>query len=362
MADSTLNAIRLKVRRLCKSPSEDLLPTAQIDEYVNTFILYDFPEHLRLFSLRQTFTFYTTAFIDTYSTVNAPNTSPLYQFKDLYISVHDPVYVAGFRALFTQSREQFYNIYPFINSEQLLATGGTNPVTNFTGTIPGGGVPFLQSSQLLTQPSLPNPPTTGVFSQSNVLFNSIDVNNNTLSMIDYPISVSIGNLRAPNSMPTSTTVQDPNNFVNYITGQYSVTFPTAPGNGENVNVQIIPYVPQRPMAVLYFNDAFVVRPVPDQSYQINMEVYARPTQLLQAGDVPYLQQWWQYIAYGAAKKVLEDRMDMDTVALITPEFKKQEALVLRTTIVQNTNERTATIYTEQTSLFGGPWGWNQNNN
>src|SRR5580692_7325827 len=157
MADSTLNAIQTKVRRLTKSPSEQLLSTAQINEYINTFILYDFPEHLRLFSLRQTFTFFTTAYIDTYSTVNAPNTSPLYQFKDQYISVHDPIYVAGFRALFTQSREQFYNIYPFINSEQLLAMGGTTPVTNFKGVIPGGGIPFLQSSQLLPQPSIPNP-------------------------------------------------------------------------------------------------------------------------------------------------------------------------------------------------------------
>lgn len=336
---TNLAKIRTLVRQLTKSPSEQLLATQDLDDWVNTFILYDFPEHLRLFALKQVFKFYTSPNIDTYSTVNAPNTSPLFNFQNLYITVHDPVYIAGFKVLYTQSREQFYNMYPFINSEQLITTGsGANPA--FGGVIPGGGVPFLQSS---------------------VIFSSIDANNNGLIMIDTPISSTMGNLSVPNVPPTSTTVQDPINFVNYLTGGFVVTFPASPGAGENVNVQIVPYVPSRPQSMLFFDEEFIVRPVPDQSYEVNMEVYARPTALLAAGTSPQLEQWWQYIAYGAAKKVLEARLDIDTVALILPEFKKQELLVNRSTIVQNTNERTATIYTEQSSQFGGPWGWNQNN-
>lgn len=49
-------------------------------------------------------------------------------------------------------------------------------------------------------------------------------------------------------------------------------------------------------------------------------------------------------------------MDIDSVALIEPEYKKQEALVLRRTIVQNTTQRVATIYTEQVSITGSYWG------
>jgi hypothetical protein len=76
-------------------------------------------------------------------------------------------------------------------------------------------------------------------------------------------------------------------------------------------------------------------------------------------QAPQLEEWWQYIAYGAAKKIFEDRMDLDSVALILPEYQKQEQLVLRRTIVQNTNERTATIYTEQLGGTSGSgfWGW-----
>jgi hypothetical protein len=75
MADSTLQAIRTKIRRLTRKPSVNQISNADIDEYVNTFIQYDMPEHLRLFSLRETHTFYTTPNVDTYATntiVNSP--------------------------------------------------------------------------------------------------------------------------------------------------------------------------------------------------------------------------------------------------------------------------------------------------
>ena len=80
------------------------------------------------------------------------------------------------------------------------------------------------------------------------------------------------------------------------------------------------------------------------------------------GSIPELEEWWQYIAYGAAKKVFEDRMDLESVQSIMPEFKKQEMLCQRRTIVQNTNERTSTIYTEQTGVTSGGWGWGSGSN
>ena len=87
-----------------------------------------------------------------------------------------------------------------------------------------------------------------------------------------------------------------------------------------------------------------------------MEVDKRPSELLNGAQMPELSEWWQYIAYGAARKVLQDRMDMDTLAMIEPEYKKQESLVLRRTIVQQTTQRTSTIYTEQTAGAYG-FGW-----
>ncbi len=348
MADSTLSAIQTKVRRLTRSPSTTQLSNADLDQYINTFVLYDFPEHLRLFSLRDTFTFFTQPNIDTYSTTTTNVNDPLFNFKNKYISIHEPAYIAGYPALFSQSREQFFGIYPIVNSIASIGTAGDGIRTNFTGTVNNANAPF---------PNITNTPIL----QNQVLFSSIDVNNNALAMKDVPIDSKTGLLVAYNAAIPNPLVNDPNNTINYITGQFSVTFPAPPATGQAINSETVPYVAALPQALCFFDDAFILRPVPDQSYRVNVEVYVRPTELLSTNNVPNpspdLEQWWQYIAYGAAKKIFEDRMDMDSVQLIMPEFKTQETLVLRKTIVQYTKERVGTIYTESTGLGAGNSGW-----
>jgi hypothetical protein len=110
---------------------------------------------------------------------------------------------------------------------------------------------------------------------------------------------------------------------------------------------------------MFYDGVFTIRPVPDQAYKVEMEVYKRPTEMLASGDMPKLAEWWQYIALGASVKVFQDRMDMDSVALIMPEFKEQEVLIQRRTIVQNTTQRVATIYSQDTNPSGsyGNNGW-----
>jgi len=315
----TLGDIRTKVRRLTRNPSPSQLTDQNIDDYVNTFILYDLPEHLRLFALRQTLTFYTNPGQDVYETNTIAPLDPLYDFKNVYMSVHPPVYVAGYQTFFSQSREQFFGVYPMASS---IVTIGT-----------GDGVLFVFAGTLDQIPVIAN----------NVQFNSIDANGNGLVAIDN----GVGGLINPSSGVFA-------GNINYTTGVYNVIFAAPPAVGAAINAQTYPYVAARPTGVLYYNYQFTVRPVPDQVYPINVEVYRRPTALLAAGTSPLLEQWWQYIAYGASKKVFEDRADMEGVQVIMPEFKRQEILVLRNTIVQQSNVRTATIFTEQS--FGG-FGW-----
>lgn len=350
MADSTLTAIQSKVRRLTRSPSPAQLPDTLINEYVNTFVLYDFPEHLRLFNLRKQFTFYTNPFQDVYTTgTDLPIINPLYNFKNLYISMSPPVYIAGYNSLFSQSREQFFGIYPMTNSIASIGVAGDGVTTSFTGQINTQGtiVPGNLNQQVCLL-------------QNNVLFSSVDNNFEGLALVDVPVIDAVtgnptvnGNLYIPGQQPTTPpTVVNPANTVNYFSGAFTITFSSAPQSGQAINSQTVPQVVTLPQALLFYEGQFTVRPVPDQPYRINFEVYARPTELLAANQSPDLQEWWQYIAYGAAKKVFEDRMDMESVQLIMPEYRKQENLVLRRTIVQNTNQRVATIYTEQVG-FGG---------
>ena len=64
------------------------------------------------------------------------------------------------------------------------------------------------------------------------------------------------------------------------------------------------------------------------------------------------------VAYGASKKIFEDRMDTDSIQQILPEYNKRFVLANRRTVVQQTNQRTSTIYTENLAGFSGT-GWGQ---
>jgi hypothetical protein len=306
MADSTLVAIRKKIRRITRTPSEQQLATTDIDEYINTFILYDLPQNLSLDKLRSTLTFYTEPYIDTYETSSTVG-DPLYDFENKYTNVYAPVYIAGHEGYLSNSEVEFNRFYPFINSQVSEATGN-GATTIFTGTL--NTIPVLRNK---------------------VTFNSIDANNNGLVLYDDGAGTLDG---------------DGIGTINYITGAYSLSFSIAPASGADINSLTVSYNASRPSTVLFFNNKFIVRPIPDQVYPIQIEVDMKPTELLLDTDSPDLKGWWQYIAYGASKKIFEDRNDIESVNAIMPEFKNQEILVSRRSIKQQTQERAATIYSQ----------------
>jgi len=353
MALNNLQEIRTKVRRLTRSPSTAQLSDDDIDQYVNTFILYDFPEHLRLFSLRTTLKFFTQPGVDTYQT-SANVFDPLYNFQNQYIAIHQPVYIAGIPASFTQWKNVFFGKWPNTNYviNTLIATGGSaGPFTGIINSFPPN------YSQGMSR--------TGAILQHSLILSALDVNNNAMVIVDYPSTVSspgginphIGYLGQPNFPQDNA-----NEFgqINYVTGQFTVTFPdpTLVASYNTIRADYIPYIPGLPIDMLYYDNKFILRPVPDKVYSVTVEADIRPTELILSNDIPKIEQWWQLFAYGAAKKVFEDRMDMDSVQMIMPEYRNQMNFVNRTSLEQQANERTTTIYTEGRS-YG--WGWYNNN-
>ena len=109
---STLSRIRIKVRKLTASSSEARLSTDEIDNYINTFYLFDMPESIRLFNLREEYNFYTDPNVDAYP-------FPRNEFFNIY----QPVYIAGYQSFYTQSREQFFRIYPQLEFEEDVGSG-----------------------------------------------------------------------------------------------------------------------------------------------------------------------------------------------------------------------------------------------
>lgn len=366
---TTLSAIRQKVRRLTLAPMPAQLSDADLDNFINTFVVYDFPEQLRTFNLRTPFTFFTNPGQDVYPTdiasfgINpAAVNNPLYNFQNKYLTIHPPAYAAGYQIMFTQSREQFFGIYPLLNAISSIGVSGDGATIAFTGVIntqqsivPPG---LVQNLQLI---------------QNNVLFSSVGNAGQGLALADVPVidingnPTTDGNLYDVNSAAYATAKATPPtvviaaNTINYITGVFSITFPSAPAQGIAINSQTIPTQQSIPQAMLFYNNQFTLRPVPDQPYRIQFDVYQRPAALLDAGQSPELEEYWQYISYGASRKILQDRMDMDTLVLIEPEFKAQENLCLRRTLVQLSNNRTSTIYAENIGTGMGCNGWGGTN-
>jgi len=350
-ATSTLGTIRTKVRRLTQSISPAQLSDAELDQYINTFIAYDMATRLKLFSLRTTLTFYTQPGKDVYENNTTDPNDPLYNFNSKYTAVHQTAYVAGVAAFFTQNRDVFYGNWPQTNAVTNTGLFGNGTAGPFTGQLP----PALNSpSTVFGQPHV---------LQGSVLFSCLDANGTAMNVVDYPATNTIGYLGVPGldqqftgARPNSVTN---NGQVNYITGAYTVTFPGATGlqnppTGNPVIATFINYAPGLPTSILYYNNKFTLRPVPDKAYVVQIEADIQPLQLLQTNDMPQIQQWWQYIAYGAAKKIFEDKLDQDSVAKITPEFEKQEALVLSTTMTQYCESRTVTPYTN--NGINSAWG------
>ena len=264
---STLDRIRTKARRLTASPSQSQITDAEIDDYINSFYMFDMPESIRVMNLREEFNFYTDPNVDAYPFP-----------RNDFFNVYQPIYIAD-PTIFSRVFVSFTD------------AAGDSVIARDDGA---GGFISEDGATVIA------------------------------------------------------------GAINYVTGVVTaLVLPSAPPANTIVNAQYVSYQASRPEALLFYADTFFLRPIPDKAYKVTMEVLRQPTMLLANAANPQLEEWWQYLAYGAAKKILEDRQDIVSLGNIMPEFKHQQLLALRRTSDQYAQERSATIYTEQVQF---PYG------
>lgn len=291
------------------------LSEAIIDDYINTFYLHDLPEHLKIFDLKQTYTFYTSPEVDIYSL----NTNPSFTSAAIpaYFSVEPPVYIAGYLGFYSQSKEEFFRLFPAIQGED-----------DYVGANIDGPYTF----------NITNTPVL----RNRVTISALDVTGSTVLALDNGIGGFVSQTGAALV-----------GAINYHTGAVTgLIFSTIIPATSTIYVQSVPFVANRPNAMLYFNNQFTLRPVPDKTYRVDINAYIYPTVLLGATDSPGAQYIWQLLAIGAAKKILEDRGDLDAVQQYMPLFDEQMRLCMRKTLAQNRVQRTSTIYTSQAEISG----------
>jgi len=369
-ADTTYTFIEKKVRRLTASASQAALSSADIQQAVNLFYNNDFPYAIKIDQQRSVYKLLTIPNVDRYP-VDVNN---LQGFRA-------PVYFEGIQGNFFKNRDQLFNLYPRY-STQFQPIGGDGVTTNFTFSLFGNNVnPFPQpnfgilSTQLIIGGIDVNGNPIRIIDDGGAVVNSNGIGSNTTqgqllfiqqNNVGNNVYLDTSNNQQPAIPPLSPLpIPSPPNAltsqycgtVNYVTTEITVNFPVAPAAGTMINVWAATYQVGRPYNLLFWNNELTVRPVPDNVYLIEVEVFQTPSQFMNTTNNPILNQWSQYIAYGTAMEILRDRQDVEGVENLREGFKRQEALVLERQSVEEIGQSNITLFNSTDLGYGNGIGY-----
>ena len=146
------------------------------------------------------------------------------------------------------------------------------------------------------------------------------------------------------------------NYIDYLSGQVIVNFPQNITQGTNINVQCYWFQTGLPREILFNNNTLTFRSPPDKQYLVEIDAYLSPAGFLATNQAIQFGYMCEYIARGAARKILSDTGDTDQFNFYEPLFQEQEMLVWKRSQRQFTATRTQTIYSQ------GPYNGNGNAN
>ncbi len=196
-----------------------------------------------------------------------------------------------------------------------------------------------------------------LFIQQNAVGDNVFLDSSNVQQSAIPELSPLGgqvNANLPNTPypPTPATAPQYCGTVNYVTTQISLVVPVPLQSGSQLNIWAATYQVGRPYNALFWNNEITIRPVPDNVYLVEIETYQTPSQFLNTSSHPTLNQWVQYIAYGAAMEILRDRQDMEGVQNLSEGFNRQEALVLERQAIEEIGQCNITMFNSTQVGFG----------
>jgi hypothetical protein len=375
------------VRRLIKSPSDATITDNLIIDYINRFYISDVDARMQLFDLKTVYQFQTVPGVDQYNMPlynvqnEGSNPTSAINFYPVYQGFLPTARVNGINVPFYTQRSLFFDMWPNY-TQPLNAVAEGNGGSNYTIQLPitpntVGNVNIVPSGLIrghvditgiiATGDNMDPPvsttintaiPSTSIY--PGVWITTVDGTGASIVVQDsgqfLTGNVNYGLLMAPGTAPFgyqplnggySTTL----NTFNYNTGVLNVTFtdpntgsPIDIPSGQEINAQVFYYNPGLPRAVLFYNNTLTLRNPPDIQYMVELEAYLTPAAYLNSGNAIQFAYMSEYIARGAARKILADTGDSEQFAFYEPLFKEQEILVWKRSQRQFTATRTPTIY------------------
>lgn len=342
MTIGILQDIIEKIREISASGNSDQVTDSKIIKYINSYYLYDFPDDLRILKLKDMYSFNTIQGVDTYP----------FNF-DSWSSVQAPAYCAKQQITLFQDTASFYSysygvqqLETFVHSDgtagpyvgttiasPILRSVYNNPIAD-TQTAPTGIFPAGY------------PPS---FAENNISrIQNILISANTASGSLHVTDDGAGNLIG-NCLVGGT--------IDYMTGAIAnLTFTSAVPSGNQINIQYTSVNLSQPFSILFFQNQFVLRPVPDQAYLIEITAYREPSKaLLGTNSIespnlngrPELFDWWELIAFGVAKKLYQDRLDMDGVQIMEGFLQEKISEARTRTYAQLGSRQINTIFRDE---------------
>jgi hypothetical protein len=337
MTVGVLQDIIEKVREVSASGNSLQVTDAKIIKYINSYYLFDFPDDLRILKLKDVYAFNTIQGVDTYP----------FDF-DNWSTIEAPVYCA--KVQITLFQDNF-------NTQQLetfdFGDGTTGPYSGTTQASPiirsVNNNPLTDTQTSSTQ-IFPGgyPPT---FAEPNISrIQNILISANTATSSLHVTDDGAGNLIG-DCVAGGT--------IDYQTGAINgLTFTQAVPDGNDINIQYTQAVLGQPYNILFFQNQFVLRPVPDQAYTVEVTAYREPSKALlgttsltapNLNGRPEQFDWWELIAFGVAKKLYQDRLDMDGVQIMDA-FLQEKISEARTRTYGQLGKRSInTIYRDETN-------------
>lgn len=356
MTVGILQDIIEKVRECAALGTGDQSTEQKIIKYINSYYVLDLPNDLRNLKLKDVYTFNTIQGVDTYP----------FDF-DQWSTVESPAYCGKIQIPIFQDKASFYR-YNF-NSQQLQTfdqgDGTTGPYSGTTQAYPI--IRSVYNNPIVDTKTAP----TGVFPagyppafrDSNISrAQNILISANTALSSLHVTDDGAGNLIGDCTSGT----------IDYQTGAIAnLVFTSAVPSDNDINIQYTQAVLGKPYTILFFQNQFTLRPIPDQAYTIEMTAYREPSKALLGTSsltVPNLNGrpeelcWWELIAFGVAKKFYQDRLDTDGVQIMDAFLQEKISEARTRTYGQlstrsiNTMFRNEAFNNNQVGLQGG-LGW-----
>ena len=276
-------------------------------------------------------------------------------------------------AVYVTSTDSNGNSLVVQDSGQFLQTGGSN-MPNFGLMMNPGSSPYGYSapsngyatSFAITGATQANPcvltctSTLAIGQQVTIegVVGMTQLNGNTYTVTANGGTTLTINVNSTGFSPYSSggTVSSLANVVDYLTGVINVTFSSPPAAGAAISAQAFLFQCGLPRGVLFTNNTIVLRSPPDQQYLVELDAYLSPAGFLSTQAAIPFGYMTEYIARGAARKILSDTGDWEQFDRYEPLFLEQEQLVWKRSQRQFTATRTSTIYSQ--GINQGQQGYN----